>query len=442
MPARFFDVTDRGPDTTAQQGCDGPWSRRRQWAADGVVGFMMKQAVDHPECISLAAGLVDPQTLPLEAARLASERMLSNKSLGRAALQYGTTEGSRRLRDLLLEYLAGLEGVGSDQLGVTSDQLVLTTGSQQLLSILCETLLDPGDICLVANPTYYVLLGVVAGLGARAVPVESDDEGMKPESLEEILEALRDCGELSRVKLVYVVSDYDNPRSVSLATDRRERLVEIVNRNSTQQQIFILEDAAYRELYYDDSPRPSLWSFDGTRQSVVLVQTFSKCFSPGLRVGFGVLPRDLVGPVTDLKGNEDFGSASFNQYLLATAIEEGLFDSHVQRLRATYAAKRDRLAAAVTEHLGDVPGVRWLVPCGGLYIWMTLPAGIDAGWGGSLFERAVYQEQVMYLPGDLCHAGGEDVRPRNGLRLSFGVETPERLELGLARLARAIRAEL
>jgi 2-aminoadipate transaminase len=185
-----------------------------------------------------------------------------------------------------------------------------------------------------------------------------------------------------------------------------------------------------------------VWSFDDRRQSVVLAQTFSKCFSPGLRVGFGVLPRELVGPVTDLKGNEDFGSASFNQYLLATAIEEGLFHPHVQRLRATYAAKRDRLAAAVTKYLGDVEGVEWLVPAGGLYIWMTLPEGVDAGWGGTLFERAVDQEQVMYVPGDLCHAGSDDVRPRNGLRLSFGVETPDRLELGVERLARAIRAEL
>ena len=442
MLARFSGVTDRGLDTTVPPGSDGRWSRRRQWAADGVVGFMMKQAVDHPECISLAAGLVDPQTLPLEATREATQRMLADESRARAALQYGTTEGAQRLRDLLLEYLAGLEGVSTDQLGITPDQLVLTTGSQQLLSILCETLLDPDDICLVADPTYYVFLGVVAGLGARAVPIESDEGGMKIESLEETLQALRDCGDLPRVKLVYVVSDHDNPRSVSLETPRREQLVEVVSRYSTKQQIFILEDAAYRELYYDASPRPSVWSFDDRRQSVVLAQTFSKCFSPGLRVGFGVLPRELVGPVTDLKGNEDFGSASFNQYLLATAIEEGLFHPHVQRLRATYAAKRDRLAAAVTKYLGDVEGVEWLVPAGGLYIWMTLPEGVDAGWGGTLFERAVDQEQVMYVPGDLCHAGSDDVRPRNGLRLSFGVETPDRLELGLERLARAIRAEL
>ena len=432
-------MTTRSSPTTA---ADLVFSRRRDWSADNVVGFMMKQAVDHPECISLAAGLVDPQTLPVEVTRRAAERMLGDESLARASLQYGTTEGSQRLRDLLLEYLAGLEGVSRDGLGIGRDQLVLSTGSQQMLALLCEATLDPGDICLIADPTYYVMLGTVNGLGGRAVAVEADEGGLRIESLERILASFERNGELSRVKLIYIVSDFDNPRSVSLAIDRRRRLVEVVAGYADRQRILVVEDAAYRELYYDGSPRPSVWGCDTAGETVALVQTFSKCFSPGLRVGFGVLPRDLVEPVLDLKGNEDFGSTSFSQHLLATVFEDGLFPGHVERLRAAYAAKRDALARAAAEHLGDVEGVNWLVPDGGLYIWMTVPERVDTGLGGSLFERAVDREQVMYVPGDLCYIGGDGVRPRNQLRLSFGVEPPERLAEGMARLARAIRAEL
>jgi len=418
------------------------FSRRRDWSAENVVGFMMKQAVDHPECISLAAGLVDPTTLPVEITRRAAERMLGDESLARASLQYGTTEGSQRLRDLLLEYLATLEGVPSDGLGIGRDQLVLSTGSQQMLALLCEVTLDPGDICLIADPTYYVMLGTVTGLGARAVAVEADGDGLRVDSLETMLEKLEHAGELSRVKMIYVVSDFDNPRSVSLANDRRRQLVELVAGYADRQRILLVEDAAYRELYYDGEPRPSVWSYDLAGDTVALVQTFSKCFSPGLRVGFGVLPRHLVAPVLDLKGNEDFGSTSFSQHLLATVFEDGLFPDHAKRLRTAYAAKRDALAGAVDEHLGGVEGINWLVPDGGLYVWMTLPERVNTGLCGSLFERAVNQEQVMYVPGDLCYIGTDGARPRNQLRLSFGVETPERLTEGMSRLARAIRAEL
>ena len=419
-------------------------SRRRDWSANNVVGFMMKQAVDHPECISLAAGLVDPQTLPIEATSRAVERMMGDPTLARAGLQYETTEGAQRLRDLLLEYLAGLEGVTAETVGlkIDRDQLVLSTGSQQMLALLCEATLDPGDICLIADPTYYVMLGTVNGQGARAVPIESDADGMRIDSLERTLDALDAEGQLQRVKMIYVVSDFDNPRSVSLATDRRRRLVEIVTELSGRQRILIVEDAAYRELYFDGVYRPSVWSFDDEVETVALVQTFSKCFSPGLRVGFGILPRDLVGPVLDLKGNQDFGSTSFSQHLLATVLEDGLFASHVDHLRDAYVVKRDALTEAAAVHLGDVEGVEWLVPDGGLYVWLTVPEHVDAGFDGALFNRAVQQEQVMYVPGDLCHIGVDGVRPRNQLRLSFGVENSERLADGMARLARAIRAEL
>ncbi|GIT29930.1 MAG: hypothetical protein Ct9H300mP1_19760 [Planctomycetaceae bacterium] len=138
---------------------------------------------------------------------------------------------------------------------------MLSTGSQQMLALLCEAVLDPGDICLIADPTYYVMLGTVTGLGARAVAVDADEDGMRIDSLEQTLESLDRDGLLERVKMIYVVSDFDNPRSVSLAVERRQRLVEIAESFSDRQRMLVVEDAAYRELYFDGSPRPECLGF-------------------------------------------------------------------------------------------------------------------------------------------------------------------------------------
>ncbi|MGH7200013.1 MAG: PLP-dependent aminotransferase family protein, partial [Planctomycetaceae bacterium] len=298
-------------------------SQRWRWASRQAISFLMQQAVENPQCISLAAGLVDPSSLPVETARRAVEHVLGDKTRGRNALQYGTTAGAERLRRTLVHHLARLEGCSASELEIDHDQLVLTTGSQQFLSIVGEVLLDPGDICLVAAPTYFVFLGVLSGLGARAVPIETDEDGMRSDMLEAELARLDAIGELDRVKLIYLVSYYENPSGISLAAERRSEVVEIAQRWSESQRIYVLEDAAYRELRYDGPELPSVWSFDPERETVILAQTFSKSFSPGLRVGFGVLPRELVRPVCDRKGNEDFGSAHFNQQLLEAVFELG-----------------------------------------------------------------------------------------------------------------------
>ncbi|MGH7199355.1 MAG: aminotransferase class I/II-fold pyridoxal phosphate-dependent enzyme, partial [Planctomycetaceae bacterium] len=187
---------------------------------------------------------------------------------------------------------------------------------------------------------------------------------------------------------------------------------------------------------------PSVWSFDPDRETVILAQTFSKSFSPGLRVGFGVLPRELVRPVCDRKGNEDFGSAHLNQQVLEAVFELGLYEPHVENLRRSYRAKRDAMLAATDRYFGDLPDVEWVRPHGGLYVWMTLPEDIDTGFAGRLFQTATKDHAVMYVPGELCFAGDADERPRNDMRLSFGVQDPAGIELGMQRLASAVRGVL
>jgi len=415
-------------------------SRRWHWASTQKISFLMQQGVENPDVISLAAGLVDQDSLPVETTRAAVEYLLSDEQRAQAALQYGTTAGAESLRQVLLEHLARLEERTAQELGIDADRLVLTTGSQQLLSLVGEILLDPDDICLVAAPTYFVFLGTLEGLGARMISVATDDDGMSPQALDAELERLEAAGELDRVKLVYLVSYYENPSGTSLSAERRKQMVETVRRWSKKQRIYILEDAAYRELCYDGPALPSLWGIDETHESVILAQTFSKSYSPGLRVGYGVLPRELVSPLCDRKGNEDFGSANFNQQLLATVLNQGLYEPHVETVRASYRRKRDAMLAAAQRYFADIPGVSWVYPHGGLYVWMTLPDSIDTGFEGRLFAQAVGIQKVMYVPGELFYAADVTPRPNHQMRLSFGVQTPAGIDQGMHRLAEAVRA--
>jgi len=415
-------------------------SQRWHWASEQAISFLMQQGIENPDVISLAAGLVDPSSLPVKEAREALQGLLADDEQARHVLQYGTTAGAERLRRQLVEHLAQQEGCAPGRLGIDADQLVLTTGSQQLLSLVGEVLLDPGDICLVAAPTYFVFLGVLEGLGARAIAVETDEDGMRPDDVEAQLEKLDEAGLLDKVKLIYAVSYYENPSGVSLSAERRQTIVELARRWSERQRIFVLEDAAYRELRYDGPELPSVWSFDAPRETVILAQTFSKSFAPGLRVGYGVLPRELVTPVCDRKGNEDFGSAHLNQQLMAHVLERGTYHEHVHDVRQSYRVKRDAMLAAADQYFSDLPGVSWVRPHGGLYVWMTLPNSIATGFDSPLFQHASNVEKVMYVPGELCYANDPGSRQCNQMRLSFGVQDVAGITTGMERLARAVRA--
>ena len=414
-------------------------SRRRLWCHGQPISYLMQQGVENPDVISLAAGLVDPATLPAHETLAAVQSLLRDQKRGSEVLQYGTTPGPAAVRRVMLHHLARLENCDVDDLGIDVDQMILTTGSQQFLSLIGEILLDPGDICLVAAPTYFVFLGLLAGLGAEAIRIDTDDNGMCPDALDAELSRLADEDQLHRVKMVYVVSYFENPSGISLGLERRQQVVEIARRWSQEQRILVLEDAAYRELCYDGDPLPSVWSFDESHESVILTQTFSKSFSPGLRVGFGVVPKELVEPICDRKGNEDFGSCNFSQQILAEVMRSGEYISHVSALCDSYRDKRDAMLDAADRYFSDLPGVEWVRPGGGLYVWMTLPDSIDTGFDSPLFHNASKVEKVMYVPGEICHAGDEFDRPRNQMRLSFGVQDVSGIDEGMRRLSNAVR---
>ncbi len=421
----------------------GPkFSQRTTWAREQAISFLMQQAVENRDVISLAAGLVDESSLPVDECRRTFDGIFSDAARGRLTLQYGTTSGSELLREQLRLHLARQEHCPVEQLGVDARQFVLTTGSQQLLALVADALFDPGDICLVAAPTYFVFLGVLNGVGARTIAIETDEHGMKPDALEAELARLESAGELHRVKLIYLVSYYENPSGVSLETTRRREIVAITHRWSKHHRLFVLEDAAYRELRYDGEDRPSLWGFDEGHDTVILAQTFSKSFSPGVRVGYGVLPRELVGPVCDLKGNTDFGSANLNQHLLAGVLSSSRYVPHVEQVCAAYRRKRDVMLEALEREFQGMHGVSWLRPEGGLYVWLSLPEDIGCGFDSEMFRLAAKGHRVMYVPGELCYPTDSPCRRTNQMRLSFGVQDADGINEGIKRLAAAVRERI
>lgn len=420
-------------------------SELAQRAADQAIGYLMQQGIENADCLSLAAGFVDPETLPTELVRKTTATLLADPDRGKRILQYGTTSGTPELRAVFRDYLARLDGESSGVAGVPLEQFMLTTGSQQLLSLVVQALFNEGDICLVAAPTYFVFLGVLDAVGAQVIPVKTDEDGMCPVALESEISRLASEGQLHRVKMVYVVSYHDNPAGINVSLERRPQLVDVVKRCSADQPVYLLEDAAYRELHYSGEPLPSIWSFDngyndGSQQHVILSQTFSKSFSPGVRVGHGILPRELVKPVSDLKGNEDFGSAHLCQNIIAEVLKSGEYEAHRQRLCDAYRIKRDAMLAAADEFFSDIDGVSWHHPQGGLYVWMTLPEHIPTGFDSDLFHRATEIDKVMYVPGELCYPSKWEARPRNQMRLSYGVLDAAGIREGMRRLSAAVRA--
>lgn len=417
-------------------------SQRAHWADGQPISDLMHRALAHPELISLAAGFVDAESLPIDTVRIAADAVLSDPARARMALQYGTTPGYLPLRELILDRLQADDGRPAAEANISVEQVFVTAGSNELLFLLADTLLDPGDIVLCGAPCYFVFLGILGNLGARAVAVDVDENGMVPASVDETLARLAAAGELHRVKAIYVTSYFDNPSSVTVSHDRRAALVETAerwsNREARENPIYILEDAAYRELRYDGQDIPSLRAFDQSGETVVLTGSFSKSLSPGLRVGFGVLPRSLVEAVHNQKGNIDFGAPNFSQHVVHAVLERGLFEPHVAQLRERYREKRDAMLAAAEKFLAPIPGTSWLYPRGGLYVWLSLHASVDTGPRGKLFDRTL-EEGALYVPGEYCHPSEPHPAPRNQIRLSFGVQPSHRIALGIEALARAIR---
>jgi 2-aminoadipate transaminase len=416
-----------------------PLTSRSRRTADSPISYFIQTAVETPGLISLAAGLVDESAFPAaEIAHVVAE-MLANPATAKPALQYGSTPGLLSLRKRIIERICAADRVRPSDVKLSEHDVVLTTGSQQMLYLLGEVLIEPGDIVIAEAPSYFVYHDCLKSHGAKVLSVPMDAGGMRMDVLAETLERLRQSGELHRVKLIYTVDYFQNPTGLTLAADRRPKLVELAKKYSIHHRVLILEDAAYRELRYDGDDVVSVKRFDTTNEYVVYTSTFSKPCAPGLKTGYSLVPSDLVRHINNLKGNHDFGSTNLAQHIIDKLLETGAFDRHVEQLRGVYRRKAQAMLAALSSEFADWPAVKWTVPKGGLYVWLTFPPHIEAGQGSELVRRAV-ESGVLYIPGELGHVADEFGNvPKNEIRLSFGVAEPEQIAEGIRRLRKACR---
>jgi 2-aminoadipate transaminase len=416
-----------------------PLSNRSLRTSDSPISYFIQKAIETPGLVSLAAGLVDEGSLPAEDVGAAVAELMADPATAKAALQYGSTQGLPALREKVLHHVCTADSVAPANVNLSVEDVLLTTGSQQLLYLLGEVLFDPGDIVITEAPSYFVYHDCLKSHGAKVLSVPMDAGGMNLDALEDLLERLDASGELQRLKLIYTVDYYQNPTGLTLSEARRPRLVELARRYSKHQRVLVLEDAAYRELRYDGNDLVSVKRFDEQNEYVVYTSTFSKPCAPGLKTGYALLPSDLVAPLCNLKGNHDFGSTNLSQYIVDRLMASGAYHRHVETLRGVYRAKRDAMLRALEAEFADWPEVKWTHPAGGLYVWLTFPPGFDAGPAGKLVSRAL-AEGVLYVPGQFGHVPDEFGHvPTNEARLSFGVAAPQELAEGVRRLRAACR---
>jgi 2-aminoadipate transaminase len=376
----------------------------------------MTMALETPNLLSLAAGFTDNATLPVEFVRDATEAMLTNPG-DREFLQYGTNQGRPRLRQLLAERLAKIE----PELDAADLQrgLFITNGSQQALYLAMQVLADPGDIILVDRPSYFVFLEMLTGLGLRAVSMPVDSHGkIDVPALGALLDALANKGESRRIKAVYFVSYFSNPSARSL--DVAEKNAIAAQLSSRGLHIPVVEDAAYRELFYHEAPgAPSVLSLPAWEKFPKLyTATLTKPFATGLKVGYGLCTDEAwLKKMLHVKGHHDFGSTNFNQAILEHALVTGNYDKQLAQIRPAYERKMRALHETLVREGLPALGWNWAEPAGGLYLWLTAPASLETGLD-SAFCRACLNEGVLYVPGELCF--GDDA-PKHFIRASFGV---------------------
>jgi 2-aminoadipate transaminase len=423
------------------------------------ISWLMQTALTRPKLISLAAGFTDNSTLPVEISRRLLNEILRSPKTGRPALQYGITAGEMNLRTLTAKHLHKLDFQSSssssslktkartrtkyedgDEKNYSPERVLITGGSQQLLYMTLEALCDEGDIILVEDPTYFVFLSILQSRGIKARGVKLERDGIDLVHLEKVLTRLNKSGALRRVKALYLVTYFQNPTGATASLAKKSAALKLLKKfeRAAGHPIYLLEDAAYRELRFDHGDDiPTALTLPGASERVIYTGTYSKPYAPGARVGFGILPEPLFTTVQRIKGNHDFGTANLLQQLLARALETGLYDKHVAKVQKNYARKARVMKLALAEHFPA--NVEIWESGGGLYFWARLPKGISAGVKSKVFQSAL-KNDVLYVPGELCYADDPSrAKPDNEMRISFGSANEENIRKGIARLGKVLK---
>ena len=373
---------------------------------------------ERSDIISLAGGLPDTSSFPSEsfAAIMGSVAVDSTAR----SLQYGPTEGLTVLKNCIAEVMAE-EGTLVDP-----DDVLVTTGGQQVIDLVCKTLIDPGDIIIAEAPTYPGAVPTFCSYQAEVIQIGLDEDGMRIDELEAMLDRLDREGR--RPKFIYTVPTFQNPGGTTMSLPRRRRLVEVIRRR----ELLVLEDNPYGLLRYEGDALPTLYALEGG-DFVIYLGTFSKILSPGVRLGWSVGPRPVLEKMNIGKQASDLCSSSLTQLFVAAYFDSGRWQDYVQSLREIYRRRRDVMLDSLAECLG--PESSWTHPQGGLFIWVTLPDYIDTT---DLLARAL-DEHVAFVPGRAAFLDG---RGGSSMRLNFSGVGEADIREGVRRIGEVVREQV
>jgi 2-aminoadipate transaminase len=407
------------------------WASRYASRTKGITSSAIRdllKVTQRPGMISFGGGLPAPELFPAQRFQEACHKVLSQNSA--SALQYGETEGYAPLRQFVADKIAR-HGIKT-----SPDNVLITSGSQQALDLLGKLLIDTGDRVLVEAPTYLGALQAFRVFAADFVSVSIDDYGLRTELLEKPLR--------SDPKFMYVLPNFQNPAGTTLSEDRRVELVALAERHGVP----IIEDDPYGELRYEGDHLTPLLALDRkslprdssyTSGNVIYLSTFSKTLAPGLRLGWIVAPPEVIGKLAQLKQGADLHTSTFNQFVAYEVARDGFLEEHVQLIRKVYRERRDVMLDALQQFFP--PGVTWTHPQGGLFLWVTLPAGLDI----QAILKSALEQNVAFVPGDSFFADNKAGRGRSRqshMRLNFSNAAPEQIREGIRRLSAAVKTHL
>jgi 2-aminoadipate transaminase len=371
-----------------------------------------------PEVISLAGGLPDTASFP--AASFAAQMTRIAQESTAEALQYGPTEGFDETKDCIAEVMAA-EGMRPDR-----DDIIVTTGGQQAIDLVAKTLVDPGDPVICEAPTYPGAVPVFCSYEADVHQVATDDEGMRIDELESLLDRLAADGR--RPKFVYTVPSFQNPAGVTLSGERRRRLVQLAR----ERELLVVEDNPYGLLRYEGEPEEPLYRLDGG-DYVIYVGTFSKILSPGIRLGWLCAPPPVMEKVVLGKQASDLCTSTLTQYFVREYFREGRWRDYVSDVTEIYRGRRDAMLDALERHFP--PQASWTHPQGGLFVWATLPDYIDTG---DLLAKAL-RRNVAFVPGVAAFTDG---RGSSSMRLNFSGVGEQEIREGIARIGEVVAEQV
>jgi 2-aminoadipate transaminase len=395
----------------------GLFARRTRGVNSSAMRDLMAVTAQ-PSVISLAGGLPDTTTFPAEDFAALMSRVAVDSSA--AALQYGPTEGMEDVRRAIVTVMA------AEGMRVEEDDLLVTTGGQQVIDLMCRTFLDPGDVVIAEGPTYPGAVPCFTAFQADVVQIEMDADGMRIDVLEDTLERLRVDGK--RPKFIYTVPSFQNPAGVTMSLERRRELVRIAH----EQELVVLEDNPYGLLRYEGEALPTLLSLDGGRY-VVYLGTFSKILSAGLRLGWAAAPRPILEKLNLGKQGADLCSSSLAQHFVAAYFAQRDWRAYLDKLKLLYRRRRDVMLEALEEHLPAEAS--WTRPEGGLFIWAALPDYIDTT---DLLARAL-REHVAFVPGRAAYLDG---RGGSEMRLNFSGVSDDQIREGVRRIGKVVSEQV